>query len=437
MMSTKSVRTVLGLLVAVSVMAGLTARPTVFAAPPVQGDESVTLRIWDQFTDEGLNAAAEVIYAAFEAANPNIQIEREVATREQMIATANTALASGTGPDLIYFDTGPGNAGLLAESGLLMPLDDYAAKHGWDERIFQWARDRATFDGQLYGLGGEIEFIGMYVNQTLLDETGLAFPENAEDLPEFCAQAQEQGLIPIAFGDAPGWQSFHQFGMVANNALGIDEMERLLFGGEADWTRPELVAAVTLFFETMLDAGCFIPDVNAVNYDDANALFFSGQALAHSTGTWLIGDIERGAPDYEITMRPFPAVAGNTPVLPAGLGSAWFMSASTAHPDEAALFLDHLFSDESVKTWLTAGRIIPPVVFDPATAELSPLQSFAVETLQGVEQGETDLGFYIDTAAPEAFNALMQDGFQAVLAKTKTPEQQLADLQQAWDEGQS
>jgi ABC-type glycerol-3-phosphate transport system substrate-binding protein len=112
------------------------------------------------------------------------------------------------------------------------------------------------------------------------------------------------------------------------------------------------------------------------------------------------------------------------------------MSKSTQHPDEAAMLLDHLFSDESVKTWLTVGRIIPPVVFDPAEAELTPLQSFAVETLQGVEQGTTDLGFYIDTAAPEAFNAMMQDGFQGVLAKTKTSEQQLADLQQAWDEGQ-
>jgi ABC-type glycerol-3-phosphate transport system substrate-binding protein len=56
--------------------------------------------------------------------------------------------------------------------------------------------------------------------------------------------------------------------------------------------------------------------------------------------------------------------------------------------------------------------------------------------MQGVTTGKTDLGYYIDTAAPEAFNAMMQDGFQAVLAGTKTPEQLLADLQKAWDEGQ-
>ena len=436
MVSWRSVRCVPALVLAILILVGLSSKPLSLAAPRAQSDAPVTLRVWDQFSDEGLNAAAEEIYAAFEAAHPDITIEREVVTYDQMQATANTALASGTGPDLIYYDTGPASGGLLATSGLLTPLDDYAKEYGWDERIFQWARDRATFDGKLYGLGGEIEFIGMFVNQTLLDETGLTVPEKAADLPEFCQQAQAKGYIPIAFGDSPGWQSFHQFGMLANNALGVDEMEKMLYGGQADWTRPELVDAVTLFFQTMLDAGCFIPDVNAVNYDDANALFFSGQALTHTTGTWLIGDIERNASDYNITMQPFPAIDDKPAVLPAGLGSAWFISASTKHPDEAAMFLDYLFSDESVKTWLTKGRIIPPVVFDPAAANLSPLQRFAVETLQGVQTGKTDLGFYIDTAAPEAFNKMMQDGFQAVLAKTKTPQQQLADLQKAWKEGQ-
>jgi raffinose/stachyose/melibiose transport system substrate-binding protein len=435
MLSWRSLQRMPGLMLVILILIGLSAEPLTLAAPQAQSDQPVTLRVWDQFSDEGLNAAAEEIYAAFEAAHPNIKIEREVVTYDQMQATANTALASGTGPDLIYYDTGPASGGLLATSGLLTPLDDYAKQYGWDKRIFQWALDRGTFDGKLYGLGGEIEFIGMFVNQTLLDEAGLKIPEKAADLPEFCKQAKAKGYIPIAFGDSPGWQSFHQFGLLANNALGIDEMQKMLYGGKADWTRPELVDAVTLFFQTMLDAGCFIPDVNAVNYDDANALFFSGQALTHTTGTWLIGNIERNAPDSNITIQPFPAIGDKPAVLPAGLGSAWFMSASTKHPDEAAMLLDFLFSDQSVKSWLTKGRIIPPVVFDPSEADLTPLLGFAVETLQGVQTGKTDLGFYIDTAAPEAFNTMMQDGFQAVLAKTKTPEQQLADLQKAWDEG--
>jgi raffinose/stachyose/melibiose transport system substrate-binding protein len=226
--------------------------------------------------------------------------------------------------------------------------------------------------------------------------------------------------------------------MLANNSLGIEEMGKMLYGGEANWTRPELVEAVTLFYITMRDAGCFIPDANAVAYEDGNALFFNGQALAHTTGTWLISDIEAGTPsDYEIAIRPFPSIKGKTAVLPAGVGSAWFVSAKTEHPDEVAMLLDHLYSDTSARIWVEKGRYIPPVAFDPTGWDLTPLLAFAVQTMQGVATGTTDLGYFIDPAAPEAFNAMMQDGFQAVLAGTKTPEQQLADLQKAWDEGQT
>ena len=66
--------------------------------------------------------------------NPNITITREAIQTDQMRDTVNTAISSGTGPDLIFYDAGPGYAGVLAEAGLLLPLDDYAAQYGWDER---------------------------------------------------------------------------------------------------------------------------------------------------------------------------------------------------------------------------------------------------------------------------------------------------------------
>ena len=36
---------------------------------------------------------------------------------------------------------------------------------------------------------------------------------------------------------------------------------------------------------------------------------------------------------------------------------------------------------------------------------------------------------------PEGFNTMMQDGFQAVLAGIKTPAEQVADLEKAWEDG--
>src|SRR5687768_7074416 len=104
------------LLVALLMLAGL-------GAPHARAqDEQIELRVWDQFT--GANSEAiQAIYDSFTEANPNITIEREVIDSDTMRDTINTAISSGTGPDVFNYDAGPGYAGVLADAGLLAPLD--------------------------------------------------------------------------------------------------------------------------------------------------------------------------------------------------------------------------------------------------------------------------------------------------------------------------
>ena len=103
--------------------------------PGAVAQDQVELRVWDQFTDPTQSDAADKIYADFTAANPNIKITREVYSSDQMRQTVNTALSSGTGPDIIFYDAGPGYAGVLANADLLVPLDQYAQQYGWKDRI--------------------------------------------------------------------------------------------------------------------------------------------------------------------------------------------------------------------------------------------------------------------------------------------------------------
>lgn len=44
------------------------------------------------------------------------------------------------------------------------------------------------------------------------------------------------------------------------------------------------------------------------------------------------------------------------------------------------------------------------------------------------------MGYNIDVLTPDNFNKVMWDGFSAVLAGSKTPEQQAADLEAAMQE---
>src|SRR5215210_5537924 len=202
-------------LAALSVIAfliSLTAGPLL---SDVQAQEPVELRVWDQFTDPTESENADAIYAAFMEQNPNITITRETFSTEQMRDVVNTAISSGTGPDLIFYDAGPGYAGVLADADLILPLDDYAAQYGWDERIAAPALEATTIDGALYGMPLQTDLIGMFYNKTLLDQEGLTVPETLDELVTFCGQATEKGYIPIAFADNEGWEAFHQFSMTA------------------------------------------------------------------------------------------------------------------------------------------------------------------------------------------------------------------------------
>src|SRR5215218_976585 len=239
-------------LAALSVIAfliSLTAGPLLSDA---KAQDQVELRVWDQFTGPNETENADAIYAAFMEKNPNITITREAFSTDQIRDVVNTAISSGTGPDLIYYDAGPGYAGVLADADLLLPLDDYAKQYGWTERVAAPAVEATTIDGTFYGMPLQTDLIGMFYNKTLLDQEGMTVPETLDDLVAFCGEATEKGYIPIAFGNNPGWEAFHQFSMTANQMVGPEGIQALL-SGEGSWDTPEIVTAIEAFFVTLRD----------------------------------------------------------------------------------------------------------------------------------------------------------------------------------------
>jgi raffinose/stachyose/melibiose transport system substrate-binding protein len=404
---------------------------------PARAQEEVELLVWDQYTD----AASDVvqgIYDQFEAANPHITIRREVYSSDQMNQTLRTALDSGTGPDVVLFDTGPAYAGVLAEAGLLLPLTDLDAQYGWSPRFVPVAIQGASVGGTLYGLPMTVDLIGLYYNQTLLAEEGLTAPTTVEELLAFCTAASEKGYVPIAFGDNPGWQAFHSFSMTANQMLGPEAMRQLLFEGTGGWNTPEIVTAIQTYFVDLREAGCFNEDPNAVTYEDANSLFYSGDALMATTGSWLVNDILANMPDYEVALVPFPEIPGGQgPTWASGVGGAWHISAKSEHPTEAGLLLDFLVGDEAAKSWVGEARFFLAREVDTTGLEVSPLHQSVLDVLAAARAGEVTLGYSIDVLAPAEFNDAMLNGFQAVLAGDKTAEEQAADLQAAWEAGRA
>jgi raffinose/stachyose/melibiose transport system substrate-binding protein len=386
-----------------------------------QADE-VTLRVWDSFSEQ--TEGMDRFIAAFETSHPDIKISRDVQDGVEMRAVITTALNSGTGPDIIYYDTGPGFAGVLAANGLLRPLDDLYDSGALDA-IFPWTRERTSFDGVTYGVGNELEFIGVYYNRDLFKQMGLEIPTTYDEFLDICAKLKAANITPVAFGDSAGWPAYHTFSVYANNHVPKDELTAMIEGGQS-WDDPRVVQAIQAFFVDMNDKGYFMPSVNAISQEDANTYFSAGMAGMDITGSWMISVFSENTFDTGIFFLPAPE--GNVALPPAGLGSGYFVSSKTSHPEEAKEFISFLFDPANAHFWVEDVNVIPPYAFDAGDLEVSNLLRFAIDAIGAVE-----MGYNIDVLTPDAFNTAMHDGFQAVLAGDRTAAEQATVLQAAME----
>ncbi len=389
--------------------------------------EKITLHVWDTFTEEGQSAGMDKMIAKFQETHPNVEFQRDAQTIDNLRPVVQTALGAENGPDIIYYDTGPGYAGVLSEAGLLLPLDDAYAEKGWNDRIFDWTKERVTFGGKAYGIGNELEFIGVYYNKKIFSELGVSEPKTFEEFIDICDKAKAAGYTPIAFADGPKWPAYHQFSIMANNIAGKEKLDQILYG-DGSWNDPDIVKTVQTFFVDLNQAGYFLKDTTAISYEDGNAVFYSGQAAMDITGTWLLSEMSNNAKDFEVGFFFFPSIDGKPVMPPGGMGSGYFVNAKTQHPTEAIEFLDFMFSEDGGKIWLEDLSIIPPVTIPTTDLNLSPLMKFAVDAVTTVP-----LGYNIDVLAGDNFNTLQGDGYQAVLLGLKTPEQLVEELQTAWE----
>jgi raffinose/stachyose/melibiose transport system substrate-binding protein len=215
-----------------------------------------------------------------------------------------TRLQSKNPPDVFTYGTGPGFGGVLADVGLLSPIEDVYKNDGWP--IFDWAKQRATYGGTVYGVPIQVEEIIVYYNKNLVAER----PQTLGELREIADEVKGRGKIPFAFGDQEQWPAGHQFSIGVSNVLGREGLDNILYG-DGRWDTPEMVEVVDLFFRDFVESGYYPEGVNAITYDDANALFYSGEAAMNPTGTWLVPTIAETVQDFEVDFFAFPSINGS------------------------------------------------------------------------------------------------------------------------------
>ena len=389
------------------------------------GGGDVTLRylIEQQEDASSQEALQEHITSTF-TEESGIAVEVEAQPLEVMRTVLQTQLRSEEGPDVFAWGSGPGFGGALAEAGLVQDLTQAYEDNGWE--VYDFAKERVTVDGKVYGLPGEAETIGLFYNKDLFAELGIEEPQDLDELRAAAETVREAGKTPMAVGDKEGWEGGHLLSMALSSAVGSDGMEALV-SGDKPWSSPEVVEALELW-RGFNEAGYLPESPTSVDYDTSTALFYSGDAGMIPTGSWLVAEIEDNV-EFEVGYIPFPGPDGPG-IFAGGLGSGPYVSAGTEHTEESLEFLDFLASPEHA-TWVVENlATIPPREVDTEGLEVTPLFTQVLEdTAQLSASG--DFGYNIDVLVSDAVNEAMYDGMQAVFTGQATPEQVAASLEAA------
>lgn len=393
------------------------------------GPEEVTISV-------RVNADQEAMWTAlaegFEADYPSVTVDLQTEGFDTLQQNAPRYLASSQAPDLLRL-AAPGDT---VVDGFLLNLDPYAEAWGWDEfppsQMEQWTLEsngRTKGSGSLYALSAGFGLVGLYYDEAKLAALGFdAPPATLSEFEEVLEAAKGSGQVAILGDVTYLFQGLMQ-------SLGATDAVR-------DWVNnvegatidvPEAIEAATILQEWS-DAGYLAADASTTDAGTAFGRFLGGEGVFFAHGSWFAGGVDQatGGP-YGFTILP----TDDAPLATMSAGNSMVIAASSAHPNEAAAFLDWIQRDAGRKIIVEVGGLAPGGVGELDLSALADRPVF-VETLETFARVNEDGGivdFLGNATASMTSSTLVPQG-QLLLGGKTTPEEFVAALQADYEAAQ-
>ena len=392
----------------------------------VAGAGNVTLTVWDQNTDTGINDAQTKLNEQFQQKYPNVKIERVSRSFADLKTTLKLALTSKTPPDVVQANQGYPDMGSFVSGGLLRPEDDYAKLYGWDSyypkqllNLNRFSADGKDWQsGNLYGVSQTGEIVGVYYNRKVLKDLDLQVPKTITEFEAMLPTIKASGMLPIAYGDVEKSPGIHIYGITQAAIAGEQAVTDLVTGTSGAWTDESSVRAAQTI-QDWASKGYITDGANGISRDDALAQFAKGKSAFVITGTWEQPKVIKGlgADGGFVALGPD---GSDTPVTTGGEGLAWAITTGSKHPDVAAAYIDFITNAAAAQVLIDNGNL-PAVAPADWAPKAGTLQADVAAEWKRVNQG-SGLVPYLDYATPTFYDTLSA-AVQQLTAKKLTPEQ--------------
>lgn len=311
-------------------------------------ETTITLGVWGGTDAE--ESTRDQLIADF-TAETGIGVDVRVWTDYE--TQLQTELIGGTAPDVFYVEAFLFPS--LENEGLLAPLGDFIYNtEGFEKDDFYGPAINAfaSETGDIYGLPKDLSTLGLYYNETLLNEAGFTpedIPTDMDELPAFLAELGNnlpEGVVP---GITSSELARHLFALNAGGTSVIDK------NGLGVLTQPDQLKYVQMLVDAYGEG--LVQRPIDLGHDWAGDSFGTESAVLMIEGNWAIAHLHQNFPEVEFGTKEVPMMNGNQ-------GSMMFtvsysINAHSNNQEAAWEFVNFVTGKEGMTTWAEGASLIP------------------------------------------------------------------------------
>lgn len=356
--------------------------------PPLPEGAKTVLRVGTGDSGEGLTPHNRII-EAFEAANPDIQVQLEPVGTGDYYARIFTQIAAGDPPDLLQI--GDDAVPMFVSRGAFLPLDEFIrGEYPLDTSIYlPGMLGPGQVEGVQYLLPKDYSSLAVYYNKILFDAAGLPYPQDGWTWDDFVETARaltltdDSGNVTQWGVQLPGpWSTgFEAWVAQAGGTLISEDGTQI----EGFMDSPEVAEAMQFYGDLYHALNVAPPPADMNSFGGGNTEFENGTAAMRIFGRWpQTGLLENPNLDLGVVGLPVGAQRANV-LFWGGFG----ISSLSEHPEAAWRFLRFYVGQEGAEVWKDWGL--------PAVASVAEDAGMLQDPIEGVWIGE------LNHLAPRAY----------------------------------
>ncbi len=353
-------------------------------------------------------ATAEQLEAAFEAANPDINVVIE--TRPGGGEGDNiikTRLATGTMADVFRYNAGSLFQALNPSETMLDLTDE-----PWQANVLDSFKPVVTApNGRIYGAPEEASMGGgILYNRAIYEELGLSVPRSWDEFMANNRAILEAGKVPViqTFGDTWTSQLF-VLGDFFNVQAAVPNFAADYTANAAKYASTPAAMAGFQHGQDVFEAGFLNEDFAAATFNDGVRMVATGEGAHYPMLTFAIGGIAQDYPEnlQDVGFFAIPGPDASTNGVTVWMPAAVYIASNTDQPEAARRFVAFIASTEGCDARTAANGAtgpylirgcelpadVPPAVADlqtyfqqdgttaPALEFLSPVKGPALEQI--------------------------------------------------------